>query len=99
MCLKLQFEISPVGWTHHLGPILLTRDFLTLFKFGRWSAESGDVCAVTFLCCFYFLSLKKKKNYLLISGCPGSLLFLHGLSLVAVSRDYSLLWYSGFSLQ
>ena len=32
MCPKLQFEILPVGWTHHLGPILLTRDFLTLFK-------------------------------------------------------------------
>ena len=56
------------------------------------------------VCCYFsllflFPFFEKKKNYLLISGCPGSLLFLHGLSLVAVSRDYSLLWYSGFSLQ
>ena len=36
--------------------------------------------------------------YLFISGCIGSLL-LCGLSLVAVSGGYSLLWCEGFSLQ
>ena len=44
---------------------------------------------------FLFLHL----FYLFIFGCVGSLLLCAGLSLVAMSRGYSLLWCTGFSLR
>ena len=46
---------------------------------------------------FYFF-LKKLIN-LFIFGCVGSSLLRAGFSLVAVSRGYSSLWCTGFSLQ
>ena len=59
---KLQFEVSPMGWTRHSGNfptydsrLLLTSDFPELFN-ECWSAQFGDVCAVTSLYCFYFFS-------------------------------------------
>ena len=49
-----------MGWTHCPGPcpkwdsrLLLMRDFLGLFKPGCWLAQFGDVCAFTFLHCFF----------------------------------------------
>ena len=62
--LKLQFEVSPMEWTYSLGPfpkwdcrLLITRDLPLLFKSGcRLSAHFDDICAVTFLYCFYFSS-------------------------------------------
>lgn len=43
-------------------------------------------------------SLFKKINYVFICGCTGSSLLCTWLSLVEVSRGYSLFWCSGFSL-
>ena len=36
--------------------LLLRRDCPALFKSGCWSAQFGDVCAVTFLYCFHLSS-------------------------------------------
>ena len=56
---KLQFEISPTGWMS--GTLSQLRlqiiDNEGLFKSGcRLSAHFEDICAVTFLYCFYFSS-------------------------------------------
>ena len=47
----------------------------------------------------YYLFILNKFIYLFIFGCIGSLLLCMGFSLVAVSRGYSSLQCTGFSLQ
>lgn len=60
---KLQFEVSLVGWVHHLGPfpswdsrLLFMRDFPAPFKSGCRLTQFGDTCAVTFLYCLFSLN-------------------------------------------
>ena len=51
---------------------------------------------IPFLINFFFFIFFKKPVVLIYFGCAGSLL-LHWLSLVVVSKGYSLLWCVGFS--
>ena len=78
---------------------------------GFWHMEGGDGLIVSrtshvivkgrifgFLFFFIFFKFIYLFYYFFISGCVGSLLLHTGFSLVAVSRGYSSLWCTGFSL-
>ena len=52
----------------HMGlHMLLPRDLPALFKSGCGSAPCGDVCAVTFLYCFYFSSFNACSRWVALN--------------------------------
>ena len=101
---KLQSEVSPMEWTHLLGPLpnwnsrlLLTWKFPALFKSRcRLLSQFGNVHTITSLYCFYFFSFNAHILKLTQKSIKKLKMFLYNKWFLLLTNTLNLKWKLNF---